>query len=288
MDAKTGTILRELADDEVHGANYLASMGLAALGNYMREHHFRNVAGALAGIRQIARRIAKTRPSMAPVAVAMMRAETAAKTLAKTQMELNTFLEKFNRKITTIRRRLKTARDRAAHNALVLIKGKHAVLTHSRSATIMRVFELFPELFPKLFPKYNLNVYVTESRPGAEGIETARALLNLGYRVTLIPDMAAATFMTEVELVLVGADTVLPDGSVINKSGTRMLAMSAHETGIPFYVITDTFKFNPQATVRLEEKDPREITQLVHPKLTIRNLYFDLTPASLITAIVTD
>ena len=278
MKAETKTMLEALARDQVHGANYLAALGLDIFLKFIDENVSCDVAEVERELQKLSEVIQKVRPSMAPVTVAASRAYDEVSRLAKSEKEYDTFVSRAKRRIAAIREDLEGSREQAARNALELFEGKSAVMTLSRSATITRVFELLPVK--------SIRVWITESRPGSEGIETARALLELGFHVTLVPDMAAATFMNQVDFVVVGADTVLPDGSVVNKSGTSMLALAAKRAGIPLYVVADAFKFSPADRVSLEEKSPDEITRFSHPNLRIRNLYFDRTPADLITGII--
>jgi translation initiation factor 2B subunit (eIF-2B alpha/beta/delta family) len=106
--------------------------------------------------------------------------------------------------------------------------------------------------------------------------------------VSLIADGAAGAFVAGATLGLAGADTVLADGSVVNRAGTYALAALCRAAGKPFYVACETFKVDttrgPREWRAPPEQDPRE----VDPEVPARNPYFDLTPAALVTGIVTD
>jgi translation initiation factor 2B subunit (eIF-2B alpha/beta/delta family) len=95
--------------------------------------------------------------------------------------------------------------------------------------------------------------------------------------------------MGECDVVIVGADAVTPQG-VVNKIGTYALALAAREQKVPFYVLAGTEKFLPapfSQALRIEEKDPEEVTQEVIPHSKVENRYFDITPLELITGVVT-
>src|SRR3989304_8311282 len=87
-------------------------------------------------------------------------------------------------------------------------------------------------------------VFVTESHPGLEGRQLAKDLINIGLTVKLVADSAVTSILSDVDLVLVGADSVLADGSLVNKVGTGNIAELAKARGIPVFVICETAKFS--------------------------------------------
>ncbi|MDR0198670.1 MAG: ribose 1,5-bisphosphate isomerase [Methanomassiliicoccaceae archaeon] len=139
-----------------------------------------------------------------------------------------------------------------------------------------------------------IKVYATESRPWRQGILTVNELAKEGIDVTLIIDGAVRSVMKKVDIVLVGADTITSNGSVINKIGTSQLALAANEAGVPFVVCSETYKISPQSlfgdTVTIEERDIGEIIRAGEIPDTVKvfNPVFDSTPAKYIDAIVTE
>ena len=128
-----------------------------------------------------------------------------------------------------------------------------------------------------------------EGRPLYEGLKTAKELAKRGIKVKLMVDFAAISRVNECNLVMVGADSVTPDG-VVNKIGTYGIALVAKDNNIPLYVLTGKEKFLPWSfyqALRIEKKDPREVTQENIPNVAVENFYFDLTPLRLITGVVT-
>ncbi|KAA0002259.1 MAG: hypothetical protein FE048_04240, partial [Thermoplasmata archaeon] len=79
--------------------------------------------------------------------------------------------------------------------------------------------------------------------------------------------------------IVVGADAITPKG-IVNKVGTHAIALFAKEKGVPFYVVSQTQKIFPW--VKIEEKLEK------HGNIDIKNIYFDITPLSLVTAIITN
>jgi translation initiation factor 2B subunit (eIF-2B alpha/beta/delta family) len=87
-------------------------------------------------------------------------------------------------------------------------------------------------------------VYATESYPGMEGKQLAKDLVAIGVPVKLIPDSAVGSIISTVNFVLVGADSVLRDGSLIHKAGTRRIAAIARKSGVRFRSTCETMKFS--------------------------------------------
>lgn len=148
------------------------------------------------------------------------------------------------------------------------------VLTLSRSGTVLAALR---EARP--------HVFVAESRPAREGVGVAEAL-SKSMPVTLHTDAAVAHVLaTEaIGAVLVGADAVLADGSVVNKTGTRGAALAATHEGIPVYVVCARDKIAADGTAHLESGPASEL----HDSLPVVNPTFDVTPPEAITAVVTE
>ena len=145
-----------------------------------------------------------------------------------------------------------------------------------------------------------VHVWVDETRPYLQGARlTAWELAQAGVAHTLIPDVAAGHLMArgEVDVVLVGGDRVAANGDTANKIGTYTLAVLAARHGIPFYVVAPTSSVDLDtpdgATIPIEERKAEEVLEFrgvrVAPAGTeVRNPAFDITPAELITGIVTE
>jgi methylthioribose-1-phosphate isomerase len=145
-----------------------------------------------------------------------------------------------------------------------------------------------------------VHVWVSETRPRNQGAAlTAWELADAGVPHTVIADNASGHVLRQglVDVCLVGADRVAANGDVVNKVGTYLKALAARDTGVPFYVAAPTSSIDPTATtgsaVVIEERDPSEVTQLggvalVPADTAARNWAFDVTPAALVTAIVTE
>lgn len=143
-------------------------------------------------------------------------------------------------------------------------------------------------------------VLVTESRPLLQGARlTVYELSRLGIPHELIVDSAAASLIAAgaADAVLVGCDRVAANGDVANKIGTYSLALAARAAGIDFVVVGPTSTIDPScptgAEIQIEERDAHEVRSASGQQLTLagtkcRNPAFDVTPAALITALVTE
>jgi methylthioribose-1-phosphate isomerase len=135
------------------------------------------------------------------------------------------------------------------------------------------------------------HVFVDETRPLLQGGRlTAWELERAGIPASVIADSAAASLMAagEVTHVLTGADRIARNGDTANKIGTYALAVLAAHHELPFYVVAPTSTLDREAAtgadIPIEERDPAEVNE----RFEARNPAFDVTPAPLITAIVTE
>ncbi|AMV39675.1 S-methyl-5-thioribose-1-phosphate isomerase [Planctomyces sp. SH-PL62] len=146
----------------------------------------------------------------------------------------------------------------------------------------------------------SLRVFADETRPLLQGARlTAWELVNRGIDVTLICDNMAAQVMKEgkVRKVVVGADRIAANGDAANKIGTYGVALLAKAHGIPFYVAAPSSTFDltlaDGSGIPIEERDPREVTEgfglrTAPEGVAVYNPAFDVTPADLITGIITE
>lgn len=139
-----------------------------------------------------------------------------------------------------------------------------------------------------------VQVFADETRPLRQGARlTAWELARAGIPVTLLPDSAAASLMRDetIDFVIVGADRIAANGDVANKIGTYPLALAAREHDIPFYVAAPFSTLDADTEsgdqIPIEQRDAIEL----HPmpgNVGVYNPAFDVTPASLVSAYITD
>jgi methylthioribose-1-phosphate isomerase len=154
-----------------------------------------------------------------------------------------------------------------------------------------------------------LHVWVDETRPRNQGANlTAWELMQHGVPCTLVADNAGGHLMQhgKVDLCLVGADRITANGDACNKIGTYLKALAAHANGIPFYVAfpetTIDWTMLDGAVIEIEERSAEEVThisgvgpdgkvvriRIVPEGAKAANPAFDVTPAELVTALITE
>jgi ribose 1,5-bisphosphate isomerase len=170
------------------------------------------------------------------------------------------------------------------------IRDGDVILTHCNSSAAISVLTTAWRQGKKF------RVFATETRPRFQGRLTAQALARVGIPVTLILDDAVRYFMQEVDTVLVGADAITANGALVNKVGTSMVALAAHEVHVKVFVAAESYKFSPETMigelVEIEERDPAEVisnNELKHlGRIDVRNPSFDVTPPEFIDLIITE
>jgi methylthioribose-1-phosphate isomerase len=166
------------------------------------------------------------------------------------------------------------------------------VLTHCNAGWLATV-----DIGTALAPIYRLfddgvpiRVWVDETRPRNQGYLTAWELREHGVPFSVIADNAGGHYMMrgEVDAVIVGSDRTTANGDVCNKIGTYLKALAAFDNEIPFFAAvpssTIDFSLPEGASIPIEEREPSELTS----DFEARNPAFDVTPARLVTGIVTE
>jgi methylthioribose-1-phosphate isomerase len=183
-----------------------------------------------------------------------------------------------------------------------LLSDGMTVLTHCNAgglATVKYGTALAP-IYVASARGLSISVIVDETRPLLQGSRlTAWELTRAGIPTTVICDSAAAAVMRtrRVDAVIVGADRIAANGDVANKIGTYGLALAARAHGIPMYVAAPISSVDMATAsgddIVIEERDADEVLSpfgivVGTPGVKVFNPAFDLTPASLITALITE
>jgi len=265
-------ILQGIREDNSSGAAQLAHKAAQLLLAYLKGEGGGHLPQE---ILSVGRALVDAQPSMAPMTNLVNHLFEAIESLKDPQ----TIREKGTVAVQNFLEDLITGAERIKAHALPLLKWKEVVMTHSYSSTCLGV----------LGQAEGIEVICPESRPLLEGLNTARELGAKGVRTRIVVDSAAPSLMGECDVVMVGGDSITPEG-VVNKIGTYALALAAREQRVPFYVLASTEKFLPAPfaqALRIEERDPKEVFQGVIPNSVVENRYFDITPLELITGVVT-
>jgi len=165
-----------------------------------------------------------------------------------------------------------------------------AIMTHCHSMAVVSIVREATR------EGKGITAYVKETRPRYQGLITARMLADLGAEVVLIVDSAASNYMDRVDAVLIGADAIALDGSVVNKIGTHMTALAAFERHKPVLVAAETYKIalksKTSSAIPIELRDPLEIVTdeflKGNPSIRVLNPSFDAADPSTISKIITE
>lgn len=262
--------------DRERGASELARECLAVMAESARKARVQDEPELRKLLRQRAMRLMQTRPSMAPLHNLLNRwLELVDKEpdggLGTLRVQASRYADELME--FSLRAVAETASQMAEH-----LGPNKILMTHSLSSTVAAVFRGLKE--------EGVAAIVTESRPLCEGQELATRLSEWGVQTTYITDAQMGLFVSDADAVIVGADSLLPDGSVINKAGTLLLALAAHDQDVPFYVCCESFKRRNEnmGELVLEAMDPAELSVSQLPHVTLENIYFDITPARLVSA----
>jgi translation initiation factor eIF-2B subunit delta len=156
------------------------------------------------------------------------------------------------------------------------------VITLSRSGTVLAILKLLHQKNKKL------RVVVCESRPKLEGRLMAKELAANGIKVELITDAMMGLFIPKVDAAIIGADVVLNKGNIVNKVGSKALALLCREYNKPLFVVTAKSKLSKKKVFKEKKEKPQEIWDNKVKNLSISNIYFEELEKKYITKIFTE
>lgn len=180
-------------------------------------------------------------------------------------------------------------RSNVNEKLLPIISKCKNIMTFSRSSTIVySLKKLSEEIDKEKLPELT----VFESRPALEGKKLALEVTQFGYKVNYLVDaaMSMAMLTLKPDLVLIGADTIFPNGNVANKIGCHALALFAYQHKIPFYVVSTTLKLLLKAIpFSVQSYTSKDIWAKDKPEgVKVYNPYFEVIPENLVTGYITE
>lgn len=196
------------------------------------------------------------------------------KTTIRSKKRLHKFFDEY-------RLNNKTAYEKIFINALPFLKNKKSILTISNSRTVF-------EIINKLSAVNTVKLTICESRPKLEGRILAKKFAKRKIKIELITEAMASAFASKCDCALIGADTILKDGSVVNKVGSLQLALLCKHYKKPFYVVAEKSKFRRNQKFIQKKELQDEIWKSPPEGITIKNFYFEKIPGTLITKIFYD
>ncbi|MFB6270516.1 MAG: ribose 1,5-bisphosphate isomerase [Halobacterium sp.] len=275
----------DIAEMEVRGAATIARAATDALETQARESDADSPAEFREQLRTAARTLRDTRPTAVslPNALRFVLNEMDGDTVADLRASTIEATERF-------RDQLDRAQDDLGAIGANRLRDGDTIMTHCHSTDALACVEA------ALDDGKHIEAVVKETRPRKQGHITAKQLREWDVPVTMVVDNAARRYLDDVDHVLVGADSIAADGSVINKIGTSMLAVSARERGVPVMVAAQTLKLHPDTltghTVEIEMRDETEVLsddeRADIGDVDVENPAFDVTPPRYVDAIVTE
>jgi len=270
MHGEVSAKIQEIKQDTTHGASWLARQALSAVIFAAQTSEAKTAAQLLDELKTVARALVEAKRNMASIANAACRLifEVAQQSERETNPD---FLKLFaqSRGAELIKASEKAVAMIAQHVSELISPGDR-LFTCSYSSTVCRALKLAKEVGK------SFSVLIAESKsPSGRsyGVMAAEEIRAYGVEVEILADNAIRRHIARAKNVMVGADSVLSDGSLINGTPSYELALVAKENALPFYALYEKSKFN----VRSYLDQPPELEE-----------GFDLIPASLITGIITE
>ncbi len=258
-------LIREIVQDRAHGAGWLSRRALAVMKTAALESRAASADELLAELAGLGGRLLGARPSMAPVANQVAICYGKALSLARGGRRVDELRAMVAAAAGELERASERAALLAARHGARLVEDGDIVVTGSYSSTVCQALELARD------SGRQFRILAAESLSGGEsyGEMLRYELARRGMRVTVFADIRLEPQVKRADRVIIGADMVLHDGSIVNGYPSLRLARAAKTAGIPCYCVCETAKFYAGSEVQLEPG-------------------FDFVPAELITAVVTE
>jgi translation initiation factor 2B subunit (eIF-2B alpha/beta/delta family) len=273
--------IQEIVTDRRHGAAQLASSAIRVLMAVCQRSEPTDLKELTHTMKQTSLSLAQTRPSMAPIRNWSL--VFAQRFMEKINADIS--IHEAKRQGVLLGEELLALQHEFIHQqveaARTIIRKCKSVLTLSYSSTVESI------LCHGLSP--SCRVVIAESRPLMEGRRLFKNLSDDVIELRMITDAQMGLAIPDADLVLVGADAVLRDLSVVNKTGTYLAALVAHAHGRDFLVAADTYKINVSMDSHnciLESKSGKEVWS--RQEKYCDNVYFDITPGELITGFISE
>jgi len=273
---------KKISSMEVRGAGRIARAAAAALRDYAISLRIQDAEDFDAEMKKAANVLLATRPTAVSLSNAIRmvlryRSNDVEGAKAAIVSNANRFIQNSEMAV-----------ERIGEIGARRIRNGDTILTHCNSMAALSIIKKASK------SEKGIKVIATESRPRWQGRLTIAMLEEMGIETELIVDSAVRSAMNDVNLVVVGADVITANGSLVNKIGTAQIALCAHEARTGFMVAAETYKFSPQTImgelVQIEERSPEEVLPGIaeYKHIRVRNPAFDVTPHNYIDIICTE
>ncbi len=279
MDKTIAQSIAAIAADYRSGAAEIAEQGANVLLHYAKTSAAKTAIAFRQEILSISYTLIRSHPSMAPLVNLVNTLLWAIDSL----QSLTPMKKRAVNAVADFKHQIYVREAAIAGLVLKLIPERAQIVTLSRSTTVKAAL-LYAQHAGRRF-----HVICAEGRPGYEGRTMAMELNEHGVSVSLVIDALAISLTQEANLVLVGSDHVR-DHELVNKAGTYGMALASHAHDVPMYTLCGSSKFLPPGYIPPSQTcwDSSQVWDAPPSNIAIKNLYFDHTPLSYISGIVTE
>jgi translation initiation factor eIF-2B subunit delta len=273
--------LKDVKDDSFSGSFEISQNALLVLLDFIKNNKAKKAEKLVEECNAIGKEIIKSQPNMVNIRRKISTVIYHMKRLLKSKKSIDEIKKNSQAKIEEIINVSQTKKKKIGNIGAKLIFNHSKILTISSSSLIKEIFSAAHLL------KRKFTVYCLESRPHNEGRALAYELANKGIPSVLTSDAMMGQVLSEVNMVISGADRIYESGFV-NKTGTLPLAIASKTYQIPFYIAAETDKILKEIdrSLRFYPQDPGEIYKGKHKNLSVMNLYFEAITFEYVSKII--
>jgi translation initiation factor 2B subunit (eIF-2B alpha/beta/delta family) len=269
MNPRMAERISEIKNDKVHGAGWLAQQAINTLTLAITESRQKDVAGFIHEIKSLSEELVKARPSMVSIANYINQFSHDIREREENNKDLKSLKAWAEARGTELVELSEKATERVIEYGGGIISTTDTIISCSYSSTVCASLELAKDNEEK----FHVMVAASKFQDKAYGEITASELKQHGIPAEVISDESMPSCIARADKAIIGADSILADGSLINGMPSLALAQAAREVDIPFFAVCETAKFDIQGYIARV------------PKLESG---LEKVPANLITGIITE
>lgn len=269
MDIETNEQIKKLADDNIHGANWLSIQAMNILQMAISNSRVQTVSELLDSMDLLVKTIIETHPNMISIINNVAQFSEYLYLTSQGQHNLEKLKHEAIHEVSKQIIKIKTAALKAAMNGANIVENNDTIISCSYSSTLCKVIELLKQRALK----FNLIILESKFQNKAYGRICAEQLERFSVQSRLVSDKDIPYHIYHCDKVMVGVDTILYDGSLINGYPSYELAVFASKAGVPLYAICETAKLD------IHNRNKNQIRNIPG---------FDIVPAKLISKIITE
>ncbi|MGB2697001.1 MAG: translation initiation factor eIF-2B [Candidatus Zixiibacteriota bacterium] len=274
-------LIRAIKEDNLSGASLLSRKAANTISLFTQEIKAKTISRYYQSLLEVGKELISAQPDMIPI-FNLVNSILLIVEKKKNKLTLEELNYQVRKKVEDFHSNSLKSLEGITQIGQTLIFNGCTVITYSFSEGVFSILKKAKE------KRKRFKVVLSESRPVFEGKNLALSLGKMGIPVTLVIDAALSLYLKEVDLVLVGADSV-SERSFVNKVGTYGLSLMAKELGVPFYVASERTKFISEKWSKTTEHhaDPKEIFSKRSKNVKIENPYFEEIPLLYCKKIIT-